>query len=116
MEENRIYDLLLCLGEAATNAIKHGHGGVVSIHRGCDAILIKVRDQGPGIENLVLPEATLRLGYSTANSMGMGYKAIISMSDKVYLATGAGGTIVAFEMKLQPEEMCLDIAALPDTW
>ncbi len=116
MDENRVYDMLLCLGEAATNAIKHGQGGEVSIHRVSDGVMLKITDDGPGIENLVLPDATLRLGYSTANSMGMGYKAIISISDKVYLATGPGGTTVAFEMRFQPEAMPMDIASLPDTW
>jgi PAS domain S-box-containing protein len=116
MEDSLISDFLLCTGEAATNAIKHGGGGVVSIHKVADGLLVLVSDNGPGIENLVLPEATLRMGFSTAGSMGMGYKAIISIADKVYLATGEHGTTVAFEMKLHRHEMLLDIASLPDTW
>jgi anti-sigma regulatory factor (Ser/Thr protein kinase) len=61
-------------------------------------------DHGPGIPALTLPDVALRRGYSTAGTLGMGYKIMISFVDKVYLATGPKGTTVAVEMKLQPEE------------
>lgn len=116
MDESRLYDLLLCVGEAGTNAVKHGGGGTVSIHKSADGLIVVVSDRGPGIETLVLPEATLRMGYSTANSLGMGYKAIISIADRVYLATGPAGTTVAFDVKSKKEEALIDARSLPDTW
>ncbi len=116
MDESDIADYLLCVGEAGTNAIKHAGGGEMSMHRVDDAVLTMVADSGPGIEALVLPEATLRLGYSTAGSLGMGYKAIISLADKVYLATGPAGTTMAFEMKLHRPLVKADVSSLPDTW
>ncbi|MBI2843287.1 MAG: response regulator [Armatimonadetes bacterium] len=117
MDEQRIYDFLLCLGEAGTNALKHAGGGTVTVHNSrAESMVVVVSDKGPGIEALVLPEATLRLGYSTAGSLGMGYKAIISLADQVYLATGPGGTTVAVEVKLHKQEALPDVGGIPDTW
>lgn len=116
MDESRIGDLLLCVGEAGTNAIKHAGGGIVSLHEFADGLMVVISDRGPGIEALTLPEATLRLGYSTAGSLGMGYKAIISLADTVYLSTGPSGTTVGIEMKLHKEELRLDVSTLADTW
>lgn len=116
MEVNRIYDFVLAIGEATTNAFKHADGGTASLHKKDDCLIFKVSDMGPGIEALTLPEVALLRGYSTAGSLGMGYKAILSIADKVYLATGPSGTTVAIEMSLKPVERPLAIAALPDTW
>jgi PAS domain S-box-containing protein len=116
MDESRIFDFVLCVGEAATNAIKHADGGTASLHRTGDGLVFVVSDKGPGIEALALPEVALRRGYTTAVSLGMGYKEMISMSDKVYLATGPGGTTVAIRMGLHPSEAPPIYANLPDAW
>ncbi len=106
MEEPRVYDFVLAAGEATTNVIKHAGTGTASIHRKNDGLLLVVSDRGPGIEALALPDVALKRGYTTAVSLGMGYKAIISIADKVYLATGPGGTTVAIEMYLHAPQ-CL---------
>jgi len=116
MDKSRIYDLALSVGETATNAFKHAGGGTASLHEVPDGLLFVVSDHGPGIEALTLPEVALVRGYSTAGSLGMGYKAIISFADKVYLATGPSGTTVAIEMKLHPQEKPPGAVALPETW
>ncbi|MBI2844191.1 MAG: PAS domain S-box protein [Armatimonadetes bacterium] len=116
MEKSRVDGFVLCVGEALTNAIKHAGGGKASLHRVTDGLMFLVSDEGPGIEALALPEVALKTGYSTAKSLGMGYKAMISIGDQVYLATGPGGTTVAVEMKLQPVERASLLSSLPDTW
>jgi anti-sigma regulatory factor (Ser/Thr protein kinase) len=63
-------------------------------------VLLVVADEGPGIEALSIPDVALTRGYSTAVSLGMGYKLMIEIADKVYLATGQGGTTVAVEVSL----------------
>lgn len=69
-------------------------------------------DHGPGIDAAALPLATLEKGYSTAHSLGMGYKEVIQLADKVSLATGPTGTTVAVKMKLRPEEVSPAVRAL----
>jgi len=116
MEESRVYDFILAVGEASTNALKHAGEGTASLHRRNDTLIFVVSDRGPGIEALTLPEVALKRGYSTTASLGMGYKAIISIADRAYLATGPTGTTVAIEMQLHPAEIPPAVAVLPDTW
>ncbi len=104
MEEEKIFDFILCLSEAATNALKHAGGGTVSIHHINSSLLAVVTDHGPGIPAINLPEVMLKSGFSTASSLGMGYKTMLAAADKVYLYTGPQGTIVAIEMALHPRE------------
>ena len=100
MDETCLFDLVLCVGEASTNALKHANEGVVSIHNHGSALLIMVTDHGSGIQAINLPDIALTKGYTTAISLGMGYTVMISTADQVYLATGPDGTTVAIEMKL----------------
>lgn len=104
MEESRVPYLLGCVMEAAANAVKHGNGGRASLHRTPDGLIFMISDSGPGIGALALPEVALIKGYSTAGTLGMGYKIMIEYSDKVFLATGPQGTTVAIEMRLNAAE------------
>jgi sensor domain CHASE-containing protein/anti-sigma regulatory factor (Ser/Thr protein kinase) len=101
MDEDRIASFLACTGEAVTNAIKHAGGGTASLHRGVEWLMLVVSDKGPGIEATALPDVALRYGYTTAKSLGIGYKVMIELADKVYLATSATGTTVAVQMELR---------------
>lgn len=112
----RLCDFTLCVGEATTNAFKHANGGTASIHRREDVLIVVVSDHGSGIEALVLPDLALKRGYSTAASLGMGFKAMISTADKLYLATGPDGTTIGIEMRLHPSERPSLLDNLPDTW
>jgi PAS domain S-box-containing protein len=117
MEESRISDLVICTGEAITNVMKHAHGGMATLYKTPDSLLLVVSDHGPGIAAVNLPELALKKGYTTSESLGMGYKAMISLADRVYLATGPGGTTVGIEIKLHPpmpRQVILD--SLPDAW
>ncbi len=104
IDEDRAWKLATCVGEAATNALKHAGGGKARLCRRPDGLLFVMADHGPGIPALRIPDVALRRGYSTAGTLGMGYKVMIAFADKVYLATGQKGTTVAVEMKTEPDE------------
>lgn len=101
MEAERVFDYLLCISEVTTNVVKHTNGGTFSLHKNDEILLAVTSDQGPGILAINLPEIALKPGYTTSVSLGMGYKAMISLADKVYLATGPGGTTVAIAMGIR---------------
>ncbi len=105
MDGDRAWTFATCVGEALTNAIKHAGGGTASLHRLPEGLLFVITDQGPGISALTIPDVALRRGYSTAGTLGMGYKVMVSFGDRVYLATGPDGTTVAVEMRLKPAEL-----------
>jgi PAS domain S-box-containing protein len=112
MDETRVGDYVVSVGEAVTNAIKHAGGAEVSIHTEREAILSVISDNGPGIEAMSIPEVALKKGYTTTGTLGMGYKVMTSISDKVYLATGSWGTTVGIEMSIKPTETIPDIEAM----
>lgn len=113
MTESRQSDFILCVGEAATNACKHANNATATLHKDSKRVIFVVSDKGPGIEALTLPEVALARRYSTKRSLGMGYKAMISLADRIYLSTGPSGTTVAIEMELIAVEKPL---TLPDLW
>ncbi len=103
--------------EAATNAYKHAAGGRATLHLHPDSVVCMISDTGPGIEALALPDVALTKGYSTANTLGMGYKIMIKLADKVYLATGPEGSVVAVEMGLHAGPSLLDaLSSKESTW
>lgn len=102
MDENRTDDLVLAVAEAATNAVKHANGASISVHRRDDCLLVDISDHGPGIQAINYPEVALKKGYTTAISLGMGYKMMICLADRILLATGPDGTTVAIEMNIHP--------------
>ncbi len=80
------------------NAVVHsakGVGHVFTHERG--TVQVWVEDEGKGIAVGDLPNATLRRGYSTAGTMGHGFKMILSAVDRVHLLTGGTGTTVVIE-------------------
>jgi PAS domain S-box-containing protein len=109
MDDDRAGDYVVTVGEAVTNAVKHAGSGRVSIHTQPGSIITVVSDRGRGIEAMSIPEVALKRGYSTAGTLGMGYKVMTSIADKVYLATGPSGTTVAIEMSVKPPNTKLDI-------
>lgn len=101
MDEERAADLGLCASEAATNALLHGRGGSAVVeHRG-GCVRIRVADQGKGIDPDDLPRATLLKGWSSQASMGLGFTVINETADRIYLYTGADGTVIIIEMSAQ---------------
>lgn len=110
MDPSVVGKFVLAVGEAATNAIKHAGGGTASLHRSGDSLFFMVEDQGPGMETLSLPEVALRTRYSTAGTLGVGYKVMMKTADRVYLATGPEGTAVGVQMSLHPSETPAPVA------
>ncbi|MCL5105618.1 MAG: response regulator [Armatimonadetes bacterium] len=110
MDSQRVTNLLGCAVEAMANVHKHAGDGLVTLHTVRDGLMLVARDDGPGIEALALPDVALTKGYTTAISLGMGYKVMIELADKVYLATSPEGTIVAIEMALRAEPSPMDAA------
>lgn len=104
MAEPRVPGFVGCAVEAMANVYKHAGGGTVTLHRGAEGLMLLATDTGPGIEALSLPDVALTKGYSTAASLGMGYKVMIEFADRVYLATSPEGTTVAIEMGLPAEQ------------
>ncbi len=102
IEEPRLGKLIVAVGEATTNAVKHASGGEASLHQTGDSLIVVVSDRGPGIPALALPDVALRNRYSTAGTLGMGYKMMIQFVDKIYLATDESGTTVGIEISLEP--------------
>ncbi len=104
LTDERLDGLLLTMGEAATNAYKHGGGGDISIWLNDDCLMIRVEDHGPGIDATTLPKATLMPGFSTKPSLGMGLTIILEFVDCIYLVTGPTGTLLDIQISLHPEE------------
>jgi len=116
MPPTRAESFALCVGEAATNALKHASGGEVALSAKGSRLRARISDHGPGMDALILPKAILQLGYSTSGSLGMGYALILSLSDRVHLCTGPAGTTVVIEMDMQSPARIPSIEAFPDTW
>ncbi|MHB0999241.1 MAG: PAS domain S-box protein [Armatimonadota bacterium] len=105
MDEARIGELLVCVGEAGQNVVKHAGNGKASLHKTDDSLIVVVSDSGHGIPALAVPDVALRRGYSTVGTLGMGYKIMIQFADRIYLATGPEGTTVGLEMYLHLAEL-----------
>lgn len=116
MDESQVRDLILAVGEAATNALKHAGGGTICMVDGGDMVRVGIYDQGPGMDSLALPMLTLKKGHSTQRSLGMGYATILTTVDKVYLSTDPSGTSVVLEVAKQPKPAEVEVENLPDLW
>ncbi|MFQ3549607.1 MAG: PAS domain S-box protein [Armatimonadota bacterium] len=95
MADSAIESFMIAVGEAITNSIKHGSNGTV--YAGIteeNELWVGVSDRGPGIESLILPQATLQRGFSTRRSLGMGYSIMLDVADRIMLKTGSYGTTV----------------------
>lgn len=73
-------------------------------------------DKGPGMESLILPRATLRRGFSTKPSLGLGYSVILDVADHILLKTDTHGTVVILEKWVSERDSGLSADNLPDTW
>jgi PAS domain S-box-containing protein len=104
------------VGEAITNAIKHANGCQVFAGIGVESIWVAISDSGQGISHSLLPSATLRRGFSSKVSMGMGYTIMMNATDNIMLCTGLKGTTVVLSVNLNPSRSALSLDNFPDTW
>jgi PAS domain-containing protein/anti-sigma regulatory factor (Ser/Thr protein kinase) len=116
MGEDRIHELIMAVGEAAANAVKHAGGGLLRVCVVNHEIRVCVSDEGAGMDALILPKATLMARFSTKASMGLGYSMILGLTDAVYLATGKQGTSLVIEKAVEEPVREMSLEALPDTW
>lgn len=97
-------DFLVAICEAVTNCYKHAGGGEVSVYVNDRIVQVAIRDSGPGIDSLILPKAMLKSGFSTGNSLGLGFTFMLEFSSRVVLSTQPGSTWVILEKALDPED------------
>lgn len=92
LRDMRLDDICLCVTEAAANAVKHGGGGAADVWFGENDVRVLISDSGPGISSSDLARATLEAGYSTIDSLGMGFTMMMETADSVALCTSPEGT------------------------
>lgn len=90
-------NLILAFSEAATNMLKHARGGTFRVERDGDCVRLVLSDNGPGIDFRHLPKATLTPGYSSTQTLGMGFTLMLELSDRLLLCTDPGGTTLVLE-------------------
>ncbi len=112
---DRLDEFMVGVGEAITNAVKHGVRGTVYVGHDDALVWTVVADQGGGIESLILPRAVLLRGFSTKPSLGLGYSIMLDVSDRMLLSTGPSGTNVVL-IKDKVESTAEFSELLPDTW
>ena len=100
--ETRSSDLMTAVSEAAMNTLVHAREGRGWICSEPGLVQVWITDQGDGISMENLPNATLVRGYSTASTLGHGFKMIIGTIDRVHLLTGSFGTTIVIEQLVEP--------------
>lgn len=89
-----VSEMVLCVSEATTNALKHAGGGELRLMRTAEGWLAGVSDHGPGIDISLLPHSALLQGFSTRPSLGLGFTAIVKCMDRVVLSSSPEGVSV----------------------
>lgn len=102
MAYEQVADLCTGVTEAATNAVKHGKGGIAQVWTLADAIIVQINDRGAGIAPVSLARATLDAGYSTRKSLGMGFFLMLQSSDTLVLSTSDHGTRILLRVSFKP--------------
>jgi len=97
-------DFIVAANEAIANAVKHAGGGTYQVFKKGETTQILISDSGPGIDFKTLPRATLLAGFSTKQSLGMGFSLMLELCDRVLLATRPGGTTIVLEKHRYREE------------
>lgn len=88
------------MGEALNNVLTHARGGAYEVRLREAAVQVVVRDDGPGIDFRCLPKATLVPGFSTTQTLGMGFTIMLQMTDRVLICTSDSGTTVVLESSI----------------
>lgn len=99
LPEDRIGDLVTCVTEAVTNALKYAGAAGLETWIGPEFVSVVVSDQGAGIDPSLLARATLESGFSTKNTLGMGFTLMLGMADKIALHTSSNGTRIVIQIR-----------------
>jgi anti-sigma regulatory factor (Ser/Thr protein kinase) len=90
----------ICGYESEMNVVMHGGDGSLSLEVDTDRLILKISDDGPGIEDI---ELAMQAGYSTANDdhremgfgAGMGLPNMKKNSDQIHIESNKDqGTVV----------------------
>ncbi|NLC57644.1 MAG: response regulator [Armatimonadetes bacterium] len=98
----RADDLEVAAAEAMANAWKHAGCGLVRICSGDGGIQVMVQDHGQGIAPENLARAAFEKGFSTAQTLGVGFSLMLGLTDRVHLVTDGQGTTVVLQMERHP--------------
>jgi len=91
-------EFIVAVCEALTNGVKHGGKATYAIFRRGKSAQVSISDEGPGIDFRNLPRATLAPGFSTQQTLGVGFTLMLDLSDRVLLSTQRGHTSVVLEI------------------
>lgn len=86
-------------GEALNNLLKHAGSGEYEVLEKGDLLQVKVTDRGPGIDFRLLPKAMLVPGFSTKQTLGMGFTIMLQLAERVLVCTEPGSTTVLLEIR-----------------
>ena len=95
-----LQDLLLAFGEGATNMLKHAGGGTYRVAKTKKKVQLILSDKGPGIDFRQLPKAALVHGYSTVQTLGVGFTLMMALTDRIFLCVSPHGTTLVLEKDL----------------
>ncbi|MFO7657182.1 MAG: ATP-binding protein [Bacteroidales bacterium] len=100
LEPSLIKRIAVAMYEAEVNVVAHAYNGTMTVDIDTCRIFIKVKDEGPGIEDI---EKAMTVGWSTANEKvremgfgaGMGLPNIKKNADKLNITSipGTGTTV-----------------------
>lgn len=93
-------DMTLAVSEGLTNMLKHAGGGTYRICLTPNRARVVLADRGHGIDFRNLPRATLVPGYSTSQTLGMGFTLMMELCDQLLLSTDENGTVLVLEKDL----------------
>jgi anti-sigma regulatory factor (Ser/Thr protein kinase) len=92
--------LLVAFSEGATNMLKHAGGGTCQVAKAEKKVQLVLSDKGPGIDFRQLPKAALVPGFSTTQTLGLGFTLMMELTDRIYLCVSPAGTTVVLEKDL----------------
>lgn len=94
------YHILLCISEASTNVIKHADHGSLSIRKVKEYLRVCISDCGPGMDLEKLSKCIFLQGYSTKDSMGMGFCFMFKFTERIFLSLSQEGTELILNFKI----------------
>jgi GAF domain-containing protein len=97
-------DFALAFSEGVTNMLKHAGGGEYWVGKDESRVQLGLSDSGTGIDFRDLPKATLVSGFSTKQTLGLGFTLMMELTDRLLLCTDSGGTTLVLERDLAPAD------------
>jgi serine/threonine-protein kinase RsbW len=103
--EHRQYEILLAVGEAVTNAIRHGSNNdptkfvEIEIAVSDEVLTIIVADEGEGFDHTILPDPTQ--GENLYKPSGRGVYLLKSLADEIIFHRSAVGMTVQAAFRLR---------------